>query len=153
MKLYLLAPSLAANSDGQASRERIRACIEPIAELIAGHLEADPGLFALRHEGEVSDTEVPFEFTCGPVQVARIPDRRVLRNILTASGNPNSGRWMLVRSLVTCRAARYGSDGQAFLCLTASDSVPVSPDDSLFVVEECSQDLLQTDLMDGVYLD
>lgn len=86
----------------------------------------------------------------GYAQAVAIGDRDTLREMLRQSGDPFSGQWMLVRSLVTCRAVFYGYDGQAFLCLPASAAPVISPDPERIMVEECSHLLTETDWMDGL---
>jgi hypothetical protein len=58
MKLFLVAPVIAANSDEAAHNARFRECSAQIAELIASHLEDDPALFAIREAGEISEPPV-----------------------------------------------------------------------------------------------
>ncbi|HEX8668736.1 MAG TPA: hypothetical protein VF727_10240 [Allosphingosinicella sp.] len=150
MKLYLVAPKLADNSDEAADAVRLAVCVEGIADLILRHLAADPALFAMQHVGEVSHSPVALTTRYGHARVARIADERMLRDILRACGDPDSGEWVLIRSLVTCRAVLYGSDGQAFVCLPHEAAPLVSPDATLIVVEECSHWLAETDWMDGL---
>lgn len=150
MKLYLVAPILPANSDKDAVDARLRACIEPIADLVLKHVSDDPALFGMRHEGESAKPPVEPDAGYGYAQVVRIADGEALRIILLESGDPFSGKWMLIRSLVTCRSVFYGYDRQAFVCLPTDASPIVSPDDGLIVVEECSHLLTETDWLDGL---
>ena len=150
MKLYLIAPRLAGKPDDAAKNARLRLCVERIADLILRHLSADPALFGIRHVNEGSDAPVKIEIRYGYAEAVRIADAETLREILLGCGDPNSGKWMLIRSLVTCRAVRYGYDGQAFVCLPYEDPPIVSPDDTLIAVEECSTLLAETDWMDGL---
>ena len=117
MQLYLVAPAIADNDDRRATGHRFRACSERIADLILSHVSADPALFAMRHVGEGTEAPVPPDTRYGDTEAVRISDTDTLRRILVDCGDPNSGKWMLVRSLVTCRAVFYGWDGQAFVCL------------------------------------
>jgi hypothetical protein len=89
----------------------------------------------------------------GDIEVVRISDRETLRRILVECGDPNSGKWMLVRSLVTCRSVFYGQDGQAFVCMPTDWPPILSPDESMIRVEECSHLLIETDWMDGLVRD
>ena len=150
MKLFLVSPVMAANTDEEAHDVRFRECSERIADLIASHLQHDPALFGMREEGEVSEAPVQPDGRYGTIDTVRVEDAETLRTILRESGNPSGGKWMLVRSLVTCRAVSYGSDGQAFVCLPSEAAPIVSPDDTLINVEECSQLLVETDWMDGL---
>ena len=150
MKLYLVAPTLAANTDEEAADARLRACFDRIADLLVDHLSSDPALFGIRHQNEAAEPPVQPDVRYGYVDAVRIADRSTLRHVLATSGNPFSGGWMLVRSLVTCRAVFYGHDGQAFVCLPSDAPPIVSPDDALITVEECSHLLAETDWMDGL---
>lgn len=110
MRLYLLAPVLAANTDRTAADARLHECAEGIADLILSHVSADPALFGMRQIGEVLAPPLQPDARYGDAETVRISDRETLRKILRKSGDPNSGKWMLVRSLVTCRAVFYGLD-------------------------------------------
>lgn len=150
MKLYCVRPNLSANDDKVADDAKLKKCVEPIAELIAAHLSSDPALFAMSHKGEISKPSLKPDISYDYAQVVRIENDNDLKRILMESGDPYSGKWMLVRSLVTCRSAFYGYDGQAFVCVP-SDSDPIlSPDDDLISVDECSALLSETDYMDGL---
>ena len=150
MKLYLVEPNLSAGADRATVDAWLRACIAPIADLIAAHLAEDPALFAMRHSSELAPPCVPAETSHGYAEVARITDPQTLRSVLMASGNPFDQRWMLIRSLVTCRAVHYGYDGQAFVCLPSEAAPILSPDPALITVTECSHLLAESDRMDGL---
>jgi hypothetical protein len=153
MQLYLIAPRLADNSDDAAADARLRMCVQSIADLILHHLSGDPALFGMRHIGESSDAIFKPETRYGYADVLRIADSGMLREILVACGDRHSSKWMLIRSLVTCRAVFYGYDGQAFVCLPSEAAPIVSPDDRLIMVEECSHMLVETDWLDGLQAD
>ncbi len=150
MKLFLVSPVTAADTDEAAHDARFRECSERIADLIASHVQGDPALFAMREVSEVSEASVVTDARYGDIQTVRVADPAVLRTILRDSGDPNSGKWMLMRSLVTCRAVLYAHDGQAFVCLPSEVAPIVSPDDTLISVAECSHLLAETDWMDGL---
>ena len=150
MKLYLVAPNVPADLDEEIATERLRACVEPIANLILTHLADDPALFGVRHEGEVSDSPLQPDMRFRYAQAVRLADSEELRKVLLASGDSSNGEWMLVRSLVTCRSVSYGYDGQAFVCLPTDAAPIVSPDPALISVEECSHLLTDSDWMDGL---
>jgi hypothetical protein len=150
MRLYLVAPALADNDDREATDHRFRACSERIADLITSHVSADPALFAMRHIDEGSKPPVQPDTRYGDAEAVHISDTETLRRLLVQCGDPSSGEWMLVRSLVTCRAVFYGHDGQAFVCLPTGSPTMSSPDESLVKVEECSHLLAETDWMDGL---
>ncbi len=153
MKLYLIAPRPADNSGEAVEGARLRLCGERIADLILPHLSADPALFGMRHVHESSGAPVKLGTRCGYADVVRITNADMLREILLACGDPDSGKWMLIRSLVTCRAVFYGYDGQAFVCLPHEAAPILAPDDPLIAVEECSHMLAETDWMDGLAAD
>ena len=150
MKLYLVAPNIPSHLDKEAADARLRSCIEPIAELILGHISEDPALFGVRHEGEVSDAPIQPDLQFRHAQAVRLADDDALRQVLVASGDPSSGEWMLIRSLVSCRAVSYGHDGEAFVCLPTDAEPIVSTDPALIYVEERSSLLVESDWMDGL---
>ena len=150
MKLYLIAPAIPDHSDEASIDARQKACIGPIADLIFSHLSADPALFAMRHSNEISSAPIKGGERYGYAEVARLADEESLLRALRASGDPDSGEWMLIRSLVTCRAVSYGYDAQAFVCLPTDADPIVSPDEALITVEECSHLLIENDWMDGL---
>ena len=150
MKLYLIAPVIAANIDEAAINVRTRKCIDPIADLIELHVSIDPALFAMRHVNEVANPSIPTDVRYGDVETVRISDLQTLRKILRDNGDPNSGKWMSIRSLVSCRSVHYGYDGQVFVCLSTNDDPMVSPNPSIIDVEDCSHLLIETDWLDGL---
>ena len=153
MKLYLIGPKFAANSDKAASTARIRLCIEPIADLILRHIADDPALFGIRHIGQSAETPLSLDTRYGYAEAARIPDAATLRAVLMACGDPVSDTWILIRSLVTCRAVHYVHDGSALVCLPTEAEPIVSSDEALIAVEERSHKLAVSELMDGLLLD
>ena len=150
MRLYLVAPAIADNDDREATDHRFRACNELIADLILSHISVDPAIFAMRHLDELSEAHVQPDTRYGDAEAVHISDTDTLRSLLVQCGDPSSGKWMLIRSLVTCRAVFYGYDGQAFVCLPTGSPAVSSPDESLIKVEECSHLLAETDWMDGL---
>jgi hypothetical protein len=150
MKLYRISPVIPAHSNEAFIDARLKACIELIADLILSHISSDPALFGIRHTNEVSDSPLLTSDRYGYAEVTRIPNEDNLRRILIACGDPNSGAWMLIRSLVTCRAVFYGYDGQAFVCLPTEADTSVSSDESVINVKECSHLLIEADWLDGL---
>jgi hypothetical protein len=150
MKLYVVYPNLLGTSDTASVDTRLRTCIAPIADLILSHLAEDPALFAMRHKGEATEPCLPAETSYGYTEVARIPDRETLRRVLMECGDPFGGRWMLIRSLVTCRAVFYGHDAQAFVCVPTEADPVESPDVNLITVADRSPMLTETHWLDGL---
>ena len=150
MKLYCVSPNLSANDDKVAGDVKLKKCIEPIADLISSHLSSDPALFAMSHKGEIGEPSLTPDISYDYAQVVRIENESELKKVLIESGDPLSGKWMLIRSLVTCRSVFYGYDGQAFVCLPSDSEPLVSPDTDLIFVDECSSMLSETDYMDGL---
>lgn len=150
MRLYLVAPVVADNDDRTATDNRFRASSERIADLILPHVSADPALFAMKYVEEGTGAPVQPDLRYGDTEAVRISDKDALRRLLVDCGDPRSGKWMLIRSLVTCRAVFYGHDGQAFLCLPTGSPAISSPDESVIKVEECSHLLSETDWLDGL---
>jgi hypothetical protein len=152
MRLYLLDVRLSANSDDAAADARQRQSAVKIADLILPHIENDPALFAMWHKGEIACPTLLPDACFGDANVVRISGRDALRAALIEAGDPLNGHWMLIRSLVTCRAVLFGADGQAFVCLSSNDD-PIESSDPAICVEERPSILTDTDYMDGLYLD
>jgi hypothetical protein len=70
---------------------------------------------------------------------------------LSTDANANRGAGV-IRSMATCRAATFGHDGQAFVCLRYEDEPPVSPAPGLVEVVEDQHLLTETDYFDGVII-
>lgn len=149
MKLYLVRPNLPADADNEEIEARLRACVQPIADLIASHIEADSCLYGLWHEDTIGAPPIEQVSCFGKIRGTRLNSPE-LRIILANVGDPSGEYGMLIRSLVTCRSVRYGFDGEAFVCLMAEDEPMISPDIDLITVEECSSLLVESDWMDGI---
>lgn len=149
MKLYLVQAAIPPKAGQAEINARLGACIEPIADLILPHLVVDPALFGMRNRVEVSKSPLAMTEQYGYADVVRLGDRDALRAALVACGDPNSGQWMLIRSLVTCRAVFYGYDGQAFVCLP-HEAAPIRSADTAIDVSDESQLLANSDWMDGL---
>jgi hypothetical protein len=86
-------------------------------------------------------------------RVTRFRSDSELRAAITKSVDPFcASDYFQFRSLLSCRSAFFGYDGQAFLCLHVEDDPPTSPAPSLFFVEERSDFLTSYDYFDGVAL-
>jgi hypothetical protein len=85
--------------------------------------------------------------------IRKIDDFKDLMDTLTLAGNPYERSGLLqIRSLLTCRCAFYGFDGQVFVCLTENDPPPFVGQNALLVVEECSRIIIETDRIDGFFM-
>lgn len=153
MKLFLVAPVVPSELDKKTANVRFRNCIEPIADLILSHLQDDPALFGMRHKGEASKPPLPTTETFGYAEIVRLADKVSLRAVLLECGDPSSGQWMLIRSLITCRAVFYGYDGQAFVCLPHEAPPILTPDADMINVVDVSEMLAGSDYMDGLRSD
>lgn len=149
MKLFLVDHRLPPATD-YANDERFQRYLELCSDLVCKHLADDPALFGLRHVGEVTAAPVPTNQRYGASEGVRITDRATLKAILRESCDPCSGKFMVVRSLVTCRAVLFGYDGQAFVCLPMNAPDIVTPDEDLITVENRSEMLIETDYLDGI---
>lgn len=150
MKLYLVQPAKPPGADDAEMDARLKSCIEPIADLILPYLLADPAMFGMRHANEVSQPALAMAERYDYAEVVRLADKSMLRAALLACGDPSSGQWVLIRSLVTCRSVSYGYDGEAFVCLPEEDEPLLSPNNEMIDVSDRSQMLINTDLMDGL---
>jgi hypothetical protein len=148
MKLFLVDHRFPLDTD-YANDTNFRECCDLIVDLILSHISDDPALFGLRHVDEVSDAPVPANLRYGDVDAVRISDTATLRAILRETCDPSSGKFMLVRSLATCRAVLFGHDGQAFVCLPTDAPDMDSPDERI-TVENRSDMLTKSDYMDGL---
>lgn len=82
--------------------------------------------------------------------VVSLGDPEALRRMVRLSVDPFSGIGAaVIRSIATCRAATFGYDGQAFLCLRHEDEPPASADPSLVTIEDRSNLLTGADYFDG----
>ncbi|WP_162237441.1 hypothetical protein [Sphingobium sp. Leaf26] len=153
MKLFGIFPNLSGSNVEADAPNSDQAKIEAVADLIVAHMSSDPALFAMEHAGEFSGSPIELDQTYGHVRASHITDPKALREMLLDFGNPNSGKWLLVRSLVTCRSIMYGWDGQAFVCLPNSAPAISSPDADFITVQDLSNLILETDYMDGLFSD
>jgi hypothetical protein len=132
--------------------ERSRACIEVVSRTVVDALRQggdnfhyvvdwlDPG--AAPNGGS-------FHEDLAQAHIQQLEDADTLMDRIRRSVDPFNGIGSTVRSIATCRAATFGYDGQAFLCLRHEDDPPITLDPSLAVVEERSDYLTRTDYFDG----
>jgi hypothetical protein len=135
MKIYEIFPvTEAAESDP--------ACAALVARLVFESLRSGGDLFQYAIDwSDRTDAE-------GPIISRFEADEQLLLWLeeAIASGSPVRP---LIRSFASCRAATFGYDQQAILCLRHEDAAPVSPDSSLVVVEERPEILAEYDYFDG----
>jgi hypothetical protein len=143
MKAYLISPTMDVfDGTGTLTSDASRAL-----DLIAG-IVAD----SLRDGGDGSHQAVVWD---GPsmvdqhASIVALADRESVISLLRKMGDPNNLVGGQVRSVINCRAATFGYDGQAFLCLRHEDTMPVSPDPALATVEQHSEWLTEGDWLDG----
>lgn len=153
MKLFGIFPNLSASNVETDAANLDQAKIEAVADLIVAHMSSDPALFAMEHIQEFSGSPIDLDQTYGYVRASHITDTKMLHKILLDFGNPNSGKWLLIRSLVTCRSVRYGWDGQAFVCVPTSAPAISFPDADFITVQDLSHLILESDYMDGLFSD
>ncbi|WP_308515720.1 hypothetical protein [Sphingomonas flavescens] len=143
MKAYVVRPSIEVfDGSGTLSADADRA-LRVIAEMVADCLQQgdDTSHHAAVWEGS---TQV-----ATPPKVIALPDRPSLVALALRLLDPNELLGGDVRSTVNCRAATFGQDGQAMLCLRHEDATPTTPKDALVSVADCSEHLAGTDLFDG----
>jgi len=91
----------------------------------------------------------PFHEIIAQPHIIRLADEQALTEHVRRSVDPYDPIGATIRSIATCRAATFGYDGQAFLCLRHEDIAPVSADQSLVEIKEWSGYLTETDYFDG----
>jgi hypothetical protein len=142
MKLFLFAPVTAHNDDPGAMKAREAEANRLITDLLLRYLSplTDATLHAVYGDGE---------------RLLHIPlqDELTAREWISRSLDPYDPTGCQVRSLVNCRCAVFGFDGQATLCLRFEDDTPTSPNEQIVVVEEVSRWLIETDWIDGFSLE
>jgi hypothetical protein len=149
MKAYAISPAFDLYEEG-VPIERTRAAISLIAEMTLKALRrgGDVFQFAVDWRDPGAPTEAPVFEVAEPHLIRLEAEGDLLRHLVQAV-DPNARGGSSVRSAGTCRAATFGWDGQAFICLRYADPAPVSADETLAVVEEVSRLLTDTDYFDG----
>ena len=147
MKAYIIDPPF--ETYGREDR-RTSAALELITDLVFGCLRGGGDIFQFSVVWADPGDEPGgvFHDDLAKPHVFRLETDRELREWLRKSVDPNQAAGGTVRSIATCRCAAFGYDGQAILCLSEEDDVPVSPDTSLAVVEE-RPELLADNWFDG----
>jgi hypothetical protein len=143
MKAYVIRPNIDVFDDtGTLSADAAQAL------RVIGDMVAD----CLQQGGDKSHHGTVF---VGPTELGALPnvvalsDRQKLVALTLRLLDPNDGLGGDIRSVVNCRAATFGQDGQAMLCLRHEDTAPLAADRSLVSVAQCSEWLTGTDLFDG----
>ena len=145
MKAYVIRPDMDVfDATGTLTTDASQA-LRVIAQLVTE---------ALRQGGDNSHSAVVWD---GPSDVQTTPtiisvsDRAALVATAFRLLDPNDLLGGDIRSAVNCRAATFGQDGQAMVCLMHEDAEPVAPDGLLLSIAECSDWLAATDLFDGTW--
>lgn len=147
MKSYAVVPTF----DLHATDPRTRDYIDLASEFVAELLTRDGDYFQFVVDWRDPGQPIGGSFSADSAEphVTRLADANALINRLKACIDPNGRLGMTIRSIATCRAATFGFDGQAFLCLRHEDDAPVSPEPSLIRVSGDYDFLTQTDYFDG----
>ncbi len=151
MKAYGAFPAFELYGAGIADA-RTQAAIALIVEIVIDALRRDGDRFHYavdwRNPGAASLLGQWSGDVAAP-HVVPFSDADDLRDAIHRAIDPNIVGWCLIRSIATCRAATFGYDGQAFLCLRHEDAPPISPDTSLVTVEARPDMLTGSDRFDG----
>lgn len=143
MKAYVIRPNMDVfDGTGLLSADAMRT-LRLLAEVVADSL-VQGGVTS--HQAAVWDGRVDVGT---PPSLITLPHRQSIIELALRLLDPNGLIGGDIRSVVNCRMATFGQDGQAMLCLRHEDSAPASPDLSLITVTECSERLAGTDLFDG----
>lgn len=133
--------------------DRVQECVALVTEIVCGRLRAEGDTFHVTVDWRDPGGE-PWGICTEGVARAHsvsLTDPAELAEVVRFSIDPWSGKSAsVIRSTATCRAATFGFDGQAFLCLRHDDDAPVSPNSALIVIEERPELLTDTDYFDGV---
>ena len=143
MKAYVIRPTMdvfdGSGTLGPAAEKALRVIAEMVVQaLLQG---GDTRHRAVIREGPCDvDTPPTIIAECDSFSLAALVRRLLDPNSLAGGG---------IRSAVNCRAATFGQDGQAFLCLRHEDAAPSSPEPTLATVAEEAIWLANTDVFDG----
>jgi hypothetical protein len=143
VKAYILRPNIDVFDGTGTLAPHAASALQVIAEMVADCLE------------EGGDTSHHATVSYGPAKVGTppnvvpLPDRQSLVTLALRLLNPNDLLGGDIRSVVNCRTATFGQDGQAMLCLRHEDTAPLARDASLVSAIEYSDRLAGSDLFDG----
>lgn len=137
--------------DMDATDPRTRAYIELASTMVVKALRhgGDHFHFVVDWRDPGSEIGSAYSEDLAEPHVTQLADIDSLSSRVMQSIDPYSCLGSTIRSIATCRAATFGYDGQAFLCLRHEDDTPVSPDPTLVRVSEDYDYLTQTDYFDG----
>ena len=150
MKAYGIFPRIDMTVEDDP---RVNSCHSLVTELVCDCLRADGDTYHVAVDWRDPDGEAWGMCTEGVAQphVVRLETAEAMQELVRLSTDPLSIRGAsAIRSMATCRAATFGHDGQAFLCLRHEDNPPVSPNRELIEVAERPELLTDTDYFDGV---
>lgn len=149
MKVYAIFPMVDLYGDTEPD-DRRQACITKIASMTFDSLRS--GGDSLFYTTEELDPVEEMPEALGDIPrlraVSLSSDRELMERV-RRSIDPHDPVGRTIRSIATCRAATFGFDGQAFLCLRHEDEPPVSHDVSLVIVEERPDILRDYDYFDN----
>lgn len=129
----------------------VQACISLVTEIVIECLRSggDNSHSAMDWRNPGSGPWQDWSSDIAEPYLVPLNDAAALRQVVYMSVDPFSpGCATVIRSAANCRAATFGYDGQAFLCLRHDDKPPFSPNPELVLIEE-RPDLLETDYFDG----
>ena len=150
MKAYGIFPLIEMGVDDDP---RVNACHSIVTELVCNCLRAGGDTFHVAVDWRDPDSEAWSMCTEGIAQSHVVPlgSSDALLDLIRLSTDSFSNKGVgVIRSMATCRAATFGDDGQAFLCLRHEDDPPTSPNSDLVEVVERADLLTDTDYFDGV---
>lgn len=150
MRAYGIFPTIGSLELDEAL---VQKCITLVTEIVCDRLRADGDVFhfAVDWRDPAGEPWAGWILHGSQAHCIALSDPAELAELVRLAVDPNSGKGVpVIRSAATCRAATFGFDGQAFLCLRNEDEAPISPDPALVVIEEHPEYLTETDYFDGV---
>lgn len=134
-----------------ADDPRVQTSIALVTDMVVSALRAggDPFHFVVDWRDPGSAPWQNFTDGMAEPHLVMLSDPARLGEVVRMSVDPFSPESAgAIRSIATCRAATFGYDGQAFLCLRHEDQPPVASD-GLVIVEERPELLIDSDYFDG----
>ncbi|MBA4081570.1 MAG: hypothetical protein C0496_09910 [Erythrobacter sp.] len=152
MKAYGIFPRIDVF---KSTDPRAAECHDIVTQMVCDCLRAGGDVFHVAIDWHDPDGEAWSMCTEGIArpEVVHLDTREKLFDLVHLSLDPNANQGAaVIRSMATCRAATFGYDGQAFICLRHEDDPPVSPAPDLVEVAEDAGLLTETDYLDGVII-